>query len=186
MKTLRVLPFLLVFFVASKTSAQDSTLVEDKPQLKNAIRADLYGKSVLYGIAYDRIVYSKGKIDWHANVAWHEPPYISSDFYSFGCSFYATVDKFKVNPLFGIGFTHYFTREVRGISGGTIADTYSVPLLLLGGRIKIAREWDLQIHYSPTFSYHIFRQEDSVFEPITIKEWTPELMWGGLSVGYHF
>lgn len=88
-------------------TGEDSTNHYKRDEFKkNCVRVDLLGKSVLFGFAYDRIVYHK-KFDIHANVGLFPIQLFDTRSHSFNAAiYYSSSNKKQWNYIAGIAYNY--------------------------------------------------------------------------------
>jgi hypothetical protein len=151
------------------------------------------GKSLIYGVAYDRILISK-KIEWHVNIGFTPPPISryesfqqrsSQSLFIWNMSTYVKTSFFKVNPVLGIGAMHAITQS----GEWSIYTTHTItPGILIGISFKLNDNWDMMINYTPSFLYSFRKSED--LEPPNNTDYSKDVRlwpyWGGISFAHRF
>jgi len=152
---------------------------------KNSVRLDLLGKSVLFGFAYDRIVYHK-EFDIHANVGLFPVQLFNAQEHSINLAlYYSSTDKEKWNYVAGFAYnysiafssevtvTHY-TRQFYGIMAGFHVDLHE--------------RWDAQLLWTPAIGYKREHFNGGSGGGFVNGPFGSPLFWswGGVNIGYKF
>jgi len=158
----------------------------------NEVHLDLLGKSVIYGVAYDRILIDR-KIEWHVNIGFTPPPISryekatrwSNSLFIWNLSTYIKTSIWKVNPVFGVGTTHGITQSAEW---SIRTENYIFAVFTAGISYKLNENWHMMIKYTPSL---IFTETKSVRleEPYETTYRNDSGFWpyyGGITFGHRF
>jgi hypothetical protein len=149
---------------------------------KNSIRIDGFGKALLLGLSYDRILFHTERLDFHINGG---VGFLGSGikFQSFNVSGYLEVKKFRIHPIVGLGYHYNYNQwndgefRINNAYGG-----------LIGGQFKLSKNWNMQFHVLPFCLTHENGRHELGWtgngrHTVMTESFS---MYGGLNIGYQF
>jgi hypothetical protein len=149
---------------------------------KNSIRIDGFGKALIVGVSYDRILFHTKNLDFHINGGVGFLGF-APEFRSFNASWYLELKKFKIHPILGLGYHYSYNSWPDGEYRANSANGG-----LVGGQFKLSKNWNMQFHVLPFFLTHENGRHELEWlgngrHAVTTKYFK---VYGGFNIGYQF